>query len=149
MGVNSPPPAAGQPGTALGRELRRLRRRAGLARTELARRAGVSATRIGEVERGLDSRGIQPRPRPETLRRLARGLAAPPGHGAVAEDLYQRLMVAAGYGQLARRSGGPRTAAGGACALRALAPGERAAMVLTLRTLADALAAIDEETPAD
>jgi transcriptional regulator with XRE-family HTH domain len=114
----------------------------------LARRAGVSATRIGDIERGRDGRGIRPRPRPETLHRLAQGLSAGATGAAVPEAaaaLYRRLMAAAGYAEPGRPPG-LGASSGSARALLTAAPHERAAVVRALRALADALAALDDES---
>ena len=59
--------------TAFGRELRRLRLRAGFSQEGLAERAGLSARGVSDLERGLRAA-----PHPETVRRLAEALGLSP-----------------------------------------------------------------------
>jgi transcriptional regulator with XRE-family HTH domain len=81
---------------AIGDTLRALRERAGLTRAELAELAAVSESTVKSIEY-RDSE----RPRPETLRSLARGLATSRMTGRIdaeqAERLYAGLLHSAGY----------------------------------------------------
>jgi hypothetical protein len=122
--------------------------------------------RVGHLERGIDARGIRPRPRPETLRALARGLAAGPderGHDARAGELYERLLAAAGYLQPraarvpADRAEGAERAAADADALLdelwrellALEPRQRAAAARALRAFVATLPPPGPEPPTE
>ena len=90
-----------RPGIRLAQELLRQRRRVRLSQRGLGRVSGVSWTLVQTLERG-HRHGKPVRPLPNTLRRLARGLATDPLDESVADerqvdDNYRRLMVAAGY----------------------------------------------------
>jgi transcriptional regulator with XRE-family HTH domain len=56
----------------LGKNLRRIRERAGLTQEEVAERSGVHATEVSRIERGKRD------PRVSTVERLARALGVPP-----------------------------------------------------------------------
>lgn len=58
---------------AFGKRLREVRREHGMSQDQLADRAGVHATVIGRMERGLRE------PRVTTVLRLAQGLSVQPG----------------------------------------------------------------------
>lgn len=83
-----------------GRALDWLMGRVNLRPSELARRSGVSATTIGNILRGHDDHERIHLAHPDTLRRIATGLATDRDgyRNADAEHTnYQQLMVAAGY----------------------------------------------------
>lgn len=80
--------------------LKRLRQRQRVGQKELGDLAGLSRTLITNLERGADLDGRPPNPRPDTLRRLARGLSTDgegTPHPEAEEAFYAELMAAAGY----------------------------------------------------
>jgi transcriptional regulator with XRE-family HTH domain len=71
--------------TALGAQLRALRRRAGLSGVELAARAGVSQSKISKIETGRTTPSV------EDVEQLTRLLGDPPEHAAVLIDEAKSL----------------------------------------------------------
>jgi transcriptional regulator with XRE-family HTH domain len=85
----------------LAETLARLRAQQRLSQTDLKRLSGISRETISILERAHDPKKKgPPRPHPDTLRALARGLATD-GKGELHDDLCERfygeLMRAAGY----------------------------------------------------
>lgn len=85
-----------------GTELKTIQKQTRMGLRELARLSGISANTISNLKRGADPRtGKTPMPRPDTIRRLAEGLATDPLEDRVnqtrADAFYRRLMSAAGY----------------------------------------------------
>lgn len=80
----------------LGRWLKETRERKRFSQPQLARASSMSKGYISQLENGYDHRNGQPiRPRPETLRLLAAGLAD--GHEDEEDQYYREMMGLAGY----------------------------------------------------
>lgn len=79
--------ASGSPSTAIGAKLRELRQRHGLSQRELARRLGISHTRMGAYERGVAANGQPAIPGPGLLAKAAERLEFP----------YEALLRLAGH----------------------------------------------------
>lgn len=79
----------------MARTLMRLRNNARLSQRDLVEVSGVSLATIRDIETGK-----QPRPKPDTLRLIADGLATPVGGSPAKEEAleaFSALMVGAGY----------------------------------------------------
>lgn len=61
----------------LGRNLRRLRKQAGLSMESLAANAGVTSSTVERIERGGTRRGPSPLPRGESVSAIAAALGCP------------------------------------------------------------------------
>lgn len=81
--------------------VKRLRLRARLSQRRLAELGDISAGAIARIERGFDPKSGAPvKPVPDTLRGIAKGLAATedePLDEAAALNIYRELLDAAGY----------------------------------------------------